>query len=124
MKCFNHHGTDAVAVCKNCNKGLCVECSVDIGDGIACRGSCEDQVRQLNELIQRNRGASARTGNAYYRNAVLFTLLGLALVYLGADALETNRPPIAFMTIGTALVFFLAAFFNYSTGRKFIRGGD
>jgi hypothetical protein len=123
MKCFIHHSSDAVAVCKNCGKALCPDCSSDVGNGIACRNACEDQVRALNELIQRNRGASQRTGAAYYRNAVLFTLLGLALVYFGVDALQTNRPPVAFMTIGTALIFFLAAFFNYSTGRKFIGGG-
>ena len=49
MKCFNHEGVDAVAICKNCNKALCHACASDVGNGVACTGACEDEVRALNE---------------------------------------------------------------------------
>ncbi|MBU4189689.1 MAG: hypothetical protein KJ886_01655 [Candidatus Thermoplasmatota archaeon] len=31
MKCFYNPTRDAVGVCKNCGKGLCAECAVDVG---------------------------------------------------------------------------------------------
>jgi hypothetical protein len=123
MKCFNHDTSDAVAVCKNCGKALCHSCAADVGNGIACAGTCEQEVRALNELIGRNRAASQKTSGAYYKNAIVFVLLALVLLYLAVDAYQTQRTPLLVLTGGTAIVFFLAAFFNYSTGQKFIKRG-
>ena len=124
MKCFNHDTSDAVAVCKNCGKALCHLCAVDVGNGIACVSACEQEVRALNALIGRNRAASKKTSSAYYKNAVVFLLLALVLLYLAVDAYKTERTPVLVVTGGTAIVFLLAAFFNYSTGQKFIKGGE
>ncbi|HWO01719.1 MAG TPA: hypothetical protein VNS63_20850 [Blastocatellia bacterium] len=123
MKCFNHDTSEAVAVCKNCGKALCHSCAADVGNGIACVNHCEQEVRALNEMIGRNRSASGKASGAYYKNAVVFALLSLVLVYLAVDAFQTRRTPLLVLTGGTALVFLLAAFFSYSTGRKFIKGG-
>jgi len=54
MRCFYHQDKDAVGSCKSCGKGLCVECAVDLGKGLACRGRCEDDVRAVVELVDRN----------------------------------------------------------------------
>src|SRR6266481_5373907 len=70
MKCFNHDASDAVAICKNCNKALCHTCAVDVGNGVACVGDCEQEVRAINELVRRNQTASQKTGYAYQRNAI------------------------------------------------------
>ncbi|MBP7275989.1 MAG: hypothetical protein KBA51_07280, partial [Kiritimatiellae bacterium] len=35
MKCFNHEDRDAVGTCKSCGKGVCRECAVDMGKGLA-----------------------------------------------------------------------------------------
>ena len=123
MKCFNHDAADAVAICKSCNKGICHACAVDVGNGIACLNSCEDEVRALNELIQRNKSASEKTGYAYQRNAIVFILLGAIFAYFSFGAYKTGNSPVLLITAGSAAVFFLAAFFNYSTSRKFMRGG-
>jgi hypothetical protein len=123
MKCFNH-GVDAVAICKNCNKALCHGCSVDVGNGVACANACEQEVIALNELIRRNRTAAQRTGYAYHRNAIVCALLALIFVYLTADAYQASRGPLVVVTAGSALIFFMAAFFNYSAGQKFMRGGS
>jgi len=122
MRCFNHEDADAVAICKNCNKALCHACTADVGNGVACSGSCEDEVRALNELIRRNRTASQRTGYAYHRNAVVCVLLAFIFVYLSVDAYQSGRSSLLVVTAGSALIFFLAAFFNYSAGQKFMRG--
>jgi len=123
MKCFNHDALEAVAVCKNCGKALCRSCTAEVGRVIACANNCEQEVKALNDLIARNRSASLKTSGAYYKNAVVFALLALVLVYLAVDAYQTQRTPVLVLTGGTAIVFFLAAFFSYSTGQKFIRGG-
>jgi hypothetical protein len=39
MKCFYHHTVDAIAKCKNCNKGLCNDCLIELENGIACKES-------------------------------------------------------------------------------------
>ena len=124
MKCFNHEAADAVGICKNCNKAICRTCVVDVGNGIACRGSCEDEVRAVNALIQRNKSTSQKTSYAYQRNAIVCALLGVVFAYLSVDAYQAQRAPLLVVASGSALIFFLAAFFNYSTSRKFLRGGN
>src|ERR1041384_2547585 len=101
MKCFNHDTADAVAICKSCNKALCHACAVDVGNGLACSGACEQEVRALNDQIRRNRTASQKTGYAY----------------------QTGRAPVVGVTGGSTVVFFMAAFFNYSAARKFMTSG-
>lgn len=123
MKCFNHEGADAVAICKNCNKALCHACAVDVGNGVSCTGPCEQEVTALNELIRRNRTAAQRTSYAYRRNAIVCILLAMIFVYLSVDAFHSNRSPLLVVTVASAVVFLLAAFFNYSAGQKFMRGG-
>jgi hypothetical protein len=68
MKCFYHPGIDAVGVCKNCNKGLCADSAVDVGDGLACVGACEQRVRDLNTKI---------AGSKPVMWALVYVLLGL-----------------------------------------------
>jgi hypothetical protein len=123
MKCFNHEGADAVAICKNCNKALCHACAVDVGNGLACAGPCEQEVAALNELIRRNRTAAQRTSYAYRRNAIVCILLAMIFIYLSVDAFQSNKSPLLVVTVGSAVVFLLAAFFNYTAGQKFMRGG-
>lgn len=124
MKCFNHETAEAVAICKNCNKALCHACAVDVGNGVACRGACEQEVIALNDLIRRNRTAASRTSYAYRRNAIICTLVAIVFVYVSVDAYQSNRTSLLVITAGSAVIFLMAAFFNYSAGQKFMRGGS
>jgi hypothetical protein len=54
MRCFYHQDREAIGSCKSCNKGLCAECAVDLGKGLACRGRCEADVQGVIQLIDRN----------------------------------------------------------------------
>ena len=121
MKCFNHDGSDAVAICKNCNRALCHACAVDVGNGVACAGECEREVRAINELIRRNQTASQKTGYAYQRNAIVCALIALVFVYLAFDAYQSGRTPMLIVAGGSAVIFAMASFFNYSAARKFMR---
>jgi len=44
MKCFYHPTDDAVAVCKNCGKGVCTNCAVEISGIAYCRTCVESKV--------------------------------------------------------------------------------
>ena len=63
MACFYHHDRDSVGGCKSCGKGLCAECAVDLGKGLACRDRCEEDVRALMELVDRNIKLSSQTAS-------------------------------------------------------------
>ena len=36
MKCFYHHDKDAHVICKNCNKAICGDCTVNIEGEMYC----------------------------------------------------------------------------------------
>lgn len=54
MNCYQHSPTPAVGICKTCFKAVCPECAVDVGDGLACKNSCEQNVQELNEMLARS----------------------------------------------------------------------
>jgi hypothetical protein len=54
MRCYYHENKEAVGTCKSCGKGLCRECAVDLGKGLACRGRCETDAQAVIQLIDRN----------------------------------------------------------------------
>ncbi len=55
MKCFNHIDQDAIGSCKSCCKGLCVECAHDTGEGLACKETCINDVKEINEIMDRSK---------------------------------------------------------------------
>jgi hypothetical protein len=63
MKCFYHQDRDAIGTCKSCQKGLCPECAVDLGKGLACKSRCEEDVRNVIKLIQNNIKLSPASSN-------------------------------------------------------------
>ena len=94
MKCFYHQTSDAVGTCKNCHKGLCHECVRDIGNGVACPGTCEAAVKSMNSMVNMlNTMSSARSnfspsratirGSAFTQSGPL-ALCGWILLVLGA----------------------------------------
>jgi hypothetical protein len=70
MNCFYHPQIVAVALCKNCNKGLCTECVAALENGVACKGRCEKQVQAVNLIFQRDKGSTP------YLVTAAFTFLG------------------------------------------------
>jgi len=105
MHCFYHENKEAVGTCKSCGKGLCRECVVDLGKGLACRGRCETDVQGMIQLIDRNvrlsatatrtvlqgRGIRISTGIFHILIGGLFFIFGLRdydriplILYLGA----------------------------------------
>ena len=53
MKCFVHQNIDSIDSCKNCYKGVCSECYIDTGNGLACKGNCADKVILLERYLEK-----------------------------------------------------------------------
>lgn len=90
MNCFNHVTTPAVAICKNCNKGLCPDCLTEIKNGIACTATCIGEVKSINELIERNKNLSKRAVSTYNRTVFIYGSMGLLFIYAAYIYPELN----------------------------------
>jgi Flp pilus assembly protein TadB len=117
MNCFYHQDLVAVATCKNCARGLCAGCAVDVGNGLACPNRCEEEVRALNRVIARNKTAYQKTSGAYARIAAFYGLVGVAFLAAGL----ANWHGFAWMLIPAGIIFLLAGVLHYVTGRRFER---
>lgn len=122
MNCYNHPDRLAVGICKNCQKGLCRECAVDVGNGLACKDACEDEVRAINETLQRGKSAYQKTGKAYKRTAIIFGLVGGLFLLFGIVFIAFGGDTgTAFFVIPFGLIFCIAALFSLNTGKQITR---
>ena len=85
MKCYYHQARDAVGLCKSCNKGLCSDCATDVGNGLACRDRCEEQVRVLNTVVDFTVRTMPATESAF--RGTRWTSLGIGLLSLIAGVI-------------------------------------
>ena len=113
MLCYVHQDRQAVGICKSCHKGLCPECAVEVTNGLACKGTCENEAKYLSGLIEANR-ASAR-GNVGV-NALIYSAMAIILFFLGVMIVPESR-----LLGGLVLAFgvlFLAGAANLYRTRK------
>ncbi len=80
MICYNHPEEQACGICKNCNIGICVSCTTDLGDGIACTASCVEDVRQLNTLINRNVKVGVASSSRAFIMPIFYIIIGASLL--------------------------------------------
>ncbi len=119
MQCFVHDDQPAVGLCKSCQKGLCRKCAVDVGNGLACSGPCEEEVKNLNELKQREKAVYKKTGAAYKRNAFIYAAVGLIFVIWGLGAgLVWDKAGMLIFMLPAGLVFLLGAFLTNRSGKQ------
>lgn len=90
MKCFYDPTQDAVGACKSCGRGLSHEHLTEMDKGLACRGRCEEDVRSLITVIDRNVSSSAATNRilkgsstAGYGSGVFLTVMGIVFGFTG-----------------------------------------
>ena len=119
MICYHHHDRPAVGICKSCNKGLCYECAVDIGHGLACKNSCENEVRALNDVLERSKTAYQKAGKAYKRTALISGLLGCAFLLWGIlQVTLIHEVGIAVFLIPFGVILLFASFLSLRSGRQ------
>ena len=110
MKCFNHPESDAVGICKSCQKGICHECAIDLGKGIACKGQCESDVTAVNEALARNMELGSLNRNimqGFPNNLMIasffFMLMGLVF---SAWGVFSARPSGFIVVLGVGFVLY------------------
>lgn len=116
MKCFVHQSNDAVGLCRNCSRGVCTECAVDLSAGIACKGRCEETVEAMAALINRNVALGGkRVGAGHWIQLIFYAVGGLAFFIFGGVILagggEASAPLGAILVICGLLFMGLA--YNY-----------
>ena len=112
MKCFYHNDKDAVGICKSCNKGLCPDCAVDTGNGLACKETCESKVKAINELIEKNIAAYAAHDTVLPRqlkNVIYYGWLAFIISGTGLIGLMEKFRDILFLEIAGLFLFAAAA---------------
>ena len=94
MNCYHHTSLSAIGICKTCFKALCPECAVDVGNGLACKGSCEEKVRELNEMWNRSAklyGIGTHKSKVPSTGVLLWLMLSLGMWGVTAYAYFAQR---------------------------------
>jgi hypothetical protein len=84
MKCFRHPEIDAIGMCKGCFKGLCSMCVVDVGNGIACKNSCEATVRSFNTQVAETKGFTTSNTIMLFFTGCLAIVAGFYVMHQSA----------------------------------------
>ena len=103
MYCYNHTDRGAVGTCKACSKGLCAECAVDLGFGLACRGVHEQRVTEVEELISRNASVQRVAGRAKYAAPAFYLFMGA--IFTGYGLLSSREMKFILLLGAGFLVF-------------------
>jgi len=122
MKCFYHLQSDAVGICKNCQKGLCMECAVDVGDGLACKNRCEEQVKAANIFMKRNQVVVQNSGTGYAMSVLIWVVLALFFFALGL--IDAGSSMLSYVFLGAGGLFLVIAVYVFSVGRKVVQIKD
>ena len=92
MNCYYHPATAAIAFCKNCCRGLCKECAVDLQNGTACKGRCEAEVAAVIDMVQRGKSAYAKASDSYTKVAIFTGMFALAFIGFGLQSDNGIKP--------------------------------
>ncbi len=114
MKCYYHHDVDAIAICKNCNRGLCAQCAAEVGKSIACKSTCVAEVEALDSALQRSMKSFETNRRVYAQFAFGMLLVGLGFIVTSFFLRLT-----AGLTIFVGIIFLLGAPYMYSASRRY-----
>jgi hypothetical protein len=120
MNCYYHQTVPAVGICKNCYRGLCAECAVEVTNGLACRDRCVAEVETLNMVMERSKVQALRLGSIYRRNAWLVGLMGIVFIVIGILG-QIASPGLWFATIlmlAFGVFLLVSAFMNRAESRR------
>jgi hypothetical protein len=109
MNCFNHPDAPAIGTCKACSRGLCLDCSSDLGHGLACKNSHENRVIDLEMIISKNVKAYADASKNIYLLPAFFLFMGL--LFSGYSLYRDRGFTDLSFIMGLGFVFFGIVFF-------------
>ena len=81
MKCYNHSGREAVAVCRACGKAVCQECGLETGNGIACRQICTAILAEKTEYYSRQAAHLKNLKRLNFLGSLFSIGMGLLFIY-------------------------------------------
>ncbi len=117
MKCFNHRDADAVGVCQSCHRGLCVDCYAEVGNLLACRNRCEEDVARWDFIAQKSVTAYSANYKIYLWTSVFLVVVALPFVVVGSFAM-LNEPSSGIVALFIGFVFLLFSLVLFRTARK------
>ena len=119
MNCYFSPDSPAVGICKSCGRGLSLEYAADVGNGLACKGSCEERVNLINRIIDNNSTVLSTANTQLRRNTVFVVVNGLLFVILGVimGALRYDPVGVVFSALGAVFVF--RGIFGYTRKTRF-----
>jgi hypothetical protein len=85
MNCYRHPENPAVGICKNCSKGVCMNCLTDVGDGIACTETCTDLTRKINAMVN---SGTKRTSS----NGIIYVIFGISIICIDIFVIKRVNP--------------------------------
>jgi hypothetical protein len=110
MKCYIHNDTDAVGICKNCCKGICSDCTTEVGLSLACSETCIEKVEELEAIMSRSSKIITNVNTRFLNSTYYFIIAcGIGLVinsFLnGLQGLTSFILPIVFIIYGAFKLF-------------------
>lgn len=146
MKCFYHHDRDAHAVCKNCSKAICSDCTVNIGGEMYCpdcfSGLIDYQEKYLSKLRMIYIVSGVIAAVIFFMNvgknleAALLLAIWIGSAPIGLFAAKNARNPyipvtfegfgrLLLIKLGVALIFgpiyAIISIFNYLSTSKTVQ---
>lgn len=92
MNCFNHKERPAVGICKNCNRGLCVECAMDLGSGLGCEGKCQEIIAEsfeMGEVVRKKYKNTYKLSSTIWQSNFLWAAMAIGFgLYTGISELR------------------------------------
>ena len=104
MKCYYHPETDAVGLCKHCQRGLCSACASERDGGLACRDRHEKEVDQVSALIQRNVQVGVKSRPLSLIAFAVFVIALIVLINLAVNEENSNVRTMLYMLAAFAFV--------------------
>jgi lipopolysaccharide export LptBFGC system permease protein LptF len=90
-------------------------CAKDTGLGLACGPACEEELKALRGMIERNRKVYSLAARTHARNAIWFTVLAVMLIAFGRIA---QRGFMSSYLIVFGIVMLLGAAFSAFNSRR------
>src|SRR5262245_44408592 len=121
MKCFKHKANDAVAVCANCGRALCLHCIPSPSkDRVACSTDCAAELAANAKALQRllEKSAQSAQASAFY----CYLTGGLSAAAAVAAWYMLPSPFLIYFTAACAFALFAAGFWHGRVARKHTEG--
>ena len=104
MHCFYHQSIPAIGICKHCGKGICNECTADLGHGLACKGKHEQEVEDVKAMISRATQVQSTNKTYKYMSPIFFLVIGS--IFVGSGFFLSSRSSNFSMILGAAFLIY------------------